>query len=1654
MAIADLTSDGTPDIVVANTGDNSVSVLLGNGDGTFQPQVTYDTGEAPISVAVADLNGDGTLDIVAANFGNSSVSVLLGNGDGTFQPQVSYATGTNPSSVAIADVNGDGIPDIVVANTSDNTVGVLPGNGDGTFQPQATFATGSIPSSVAVTDVNGDGKADLVVANFGDNTVGVLENNSNGSFAGQVFSGDFTDQVYTLVEPTVTTAAGSPNPSTYGQSVTFTATVTAGDNPVTSGTVTFSEGTNVLASSVPLNSNGLASFSISTLSAAASTQLITATYNGSSAIDYTSFETSSAIASQTVNPAPVTVSGITASDKVYDGTTTASIDTSSAALVGVLVGDSVTLDLSDATGSFINKNVGTAVLVSIAGLALAGADAQDYTVVQPTTTANITPLTLTFSATGVNKVYDGTTSATVTLSDDRVPGDVFTDGYSSATFSGQNPGNFQLITVNGMSIAGPDAGNYTVFDAATTAFANITPRPLTVTATGANKVYDGTTTVTVTLSDNRIAGDVLSDADTSASFANKNVATGKIVTVSGISISGADLADYTLVDITATTTANITPRSLTASATGVNKVYDGTTAATVTFADNRLAGDVFTETDTSATFANKNVGTGKTVSVSGITITGTDAGNYTLASTTFTTSANITPRTLTVSASGVNKIYDGTTTATVVLSDNRVAGDVLTDADISATFTAKNVGTGLSVAVAGITVIGADAGNYTLGKTTATTTANITPRTLTVSATGVNKVYDGTTVAAVILTDNRVAGDVFTDADISATFSDKNVGTGKTVSVSGITLTGADAGNYTLAVTTASTTANITSRALTVTATGVNKVYDGTTTATVILSDNRVAGDVFTVADNSASFPAKNVGTGLSVAVAGITVTGADAGNYTLASTSTTTSANITPRTLTVGATGVNKVYDGTTAATVILSDSRVAGDVFTDADISATFAAKTVVTGNTVTVAGITITGGDAGNYTLASTTATTTANITPRTLTVSATGLNKVYDGTTVATVSLTDNRVAGDVFTDADTSASFTDKNVGTGKSVTVAGITITGADAGNYTLASTAATTTANITPLALTVSATAVNKVYDATPAATVVLADNRVAGDVFTDADTSATFSDKNVGTDKTVSVSGIAITGTDAGNYTLAGTTLTTSANITPRTLTVAPPASTKPTTAPPPPPSALSDNRVAGDVLTDGDTSATFTAKNVGTGLSAAVAGITVTGADAGNYTLASTTATTTANITPRTLTVSATGLNKVYDGTTVATVTLTDNRVAGDVFTDAENSASFTDKNIGTGKSVTVAGITISGNDAGNYTLASSTATTTANITPRALTVSATAANKVYNGTTTASITLSDNRVAGDVFTDADAAATFSDKNVGTGKSATVSGIAITGQDAGNYTLASTTATTTANITPLALTVSASGLSKVYDGTTAATVTLGDNRVPGDVFTDADTSATFTDKNVGTGKVVTVAGITITGTDAGNYSLASTSATTTANITPRALTVSATGVNKVYDGTATATVTCADNRVAGDVFTDAENSASFTDKNVGTGKAVSVTGITITGTDAANYSIVSTTATTTANITPRAATGQRTPASTRSTTEPPSRRSLSPTTASRAMSSPMATPRPPSPTRTWARASQSPWPASRSPALTPVTIPWPAPRPRPLQASRHGR
>src|SRR6266699_918738 len=194
MAVGDFNGDGKLDLAVVNFGDWNIYVLLGNGDGTFQAarSVYFASGGGfPWYVVTADFNGDGKLDLAVSNYGDNSFSVLLGNGDGTFQPPRTLPIGTHPALVAVGDFNGDGKPDLAVADygcpldctsSPSNTVTVLLGNGNGTFLPGPSLTVGNGPAGVAVGDFNGDGKPDLVITNHHGNTVTVLLGNGDGTF--------------------------------------------------------------------------------------------------------------------------------------------------------------------------------------------------------------------------------------------------------------------------------------------------------------------------------------------------------------------------------------------------------------------------------------------------------------------------------------------------------------------------------------------------------------------------------------------------------------------------------------------------------------------------------------------------------------------------------------------------------------------------------------------------------------------------------------------------------------------------------------------------------------------------------------------------------------------------------------------------------------------------------------------------------------------------------------------------------------------------------------------------------------------------------------------------------------------------------------------------------------------------------------------------------------------------------------------------------------------------------------------------------------------------------------------------------------------------------------------------------------------------------
>jgi hypothetical protein len=288
LSLGDFNGDGKPDLVQGNASNNTVSVLLGNGAGSLSQAVGSpfsDGGSSPQKVAVGDFNNDGIPDLAIANFGAGNLSIMLGHGDGTFTAtsQTPIAVGSNPYFVAAADLNGDGNLDLVAGNNGTTTLTLLVGKGDGTFTRFRDIPVTSNPSSVAFGDFNGDGAPDMVVGYYpgGGATVSVLLNEGG----------------------TRTTLASSLNPSTFGQSVTFTATVTAavgGAPQLVSGSVAFFDGTALLGTGA-VNASGQATFSTSALTSGS--HAITAVYTDSNGFFYKS---TSAVLTQTVNKAATT----------------------------------------------------------------------------------------------------------------------------------------------------------------------------------------------------------------------------------------------------------------------------------------------------------------------------------------------------------------------------------------------------------------------------------------------------------------------------------------------------------------------------------------------------------------------------------------------------------------------------------------------------------------------------------------------------------------------------------------------------------------------------------------------------------------------------------------------------------------------------------------------------------------------------------------------------------------------------------------------------------------------------------------------------------------------------------------------------------------------------------------------------------------------------------------------------------------------------------------------------------------------------------------------------------------------------------------------------------------------------------------------------
>jgi len=276
LAVGDFNRDNVLDLTVTNENSNTVSVLLGNGNGTFRAKVDFNPiGTQPYGVSVGDFNGDNKLDMVVVNFGmGDTAAVFINTCNSTpcaapsFAAAQTYAVGESPMGVTVADFNGDNRLDLATANYFSSDVSILLGNGNGTFQNAVNYPSASLPNNITATDLDGDSYLDLVTTVDVGSLISVFRGRGDGTFEAKVdfnvgqsgqsdvskavaaedFNGDTLMDLAVAVDmfnnvsillngcgdpppsasPTTTTLSSSNNPSVYGQQITFTAIVSAG----------------------------------------------------------------------------------------------------------------------------------------------------------------------------------------------------------------------------------------------------------------------------------------------------------------------------------------------------------------------------------------------------------------------------------------------------------------------------------------------------------------------------------------------------------------------------------------------------------------------------------------------------------------------------------------------------------------------------------------------------------------------------------------------------------------------------------------------------------------------------------------------------------------------------------------------------------------------------------------------------------------------------------------------------------------------------------------------------------------------------------------------------------------------------------------------------------------------------------------------------------------------------------------------------------------------------------------------------------------------------------------------------------------------------------------------------------------------------------
>ncbi len=852
-------------------------------------------------------------------------------------------------------------------------------------------------------------------------------------------------------------------------------------------------------------------------------------------------------------------------EKPYDGTTDATLTAANYNFQGGINGDDVSLNIVTA-GSYVDQNAGSGKLVTVNGLTLSGDAAGNYFLNGLGSASGnvgiIDKVDLNLSAVGDTKTYDGTTLSGGTPGQSGlVASDTLSPlGQSFTSKDVMGPGCSTLVVNSGYTITelnGTDgSGNYNI--TTDSAGGTINPVNVVLSANSDTKTYDGGTTSLVSPTLDILytsAGDTLSATQSFASKDAKGLGGSTLAVDPGYSINdGNSGRDYNVIQVN-TASGTINPLALTASLTGsVEKTYDGTTDATLNDSNYSLPGvigqdDVSLNNPTSGTYDTQNVGSGKTVTVIGLQLSGNDAEDYTVNSSASNTIGIIDQADLTLSAVFDTKTYDGTTFSAGTPGESGLAAsDTL--GSLSQSFTSKDVvvdGCSTLVVNSGYTITesnGSDGlGNYKI--TTEQNNGIINPVDVVLSATGDTKTYDGGTTSLASPTLSilyTAAGDKLSATQSFASKDVKGTGGSTLVVDPGYSINDGNGGaDYNIIqVNTASGTIN--PLALTASLTGaVEKTYDGTTDATLGSANyslsSAIVGDSVSLNDPaSGTYDTRNAGTGKTVSVTGLQLVGGDAEDYTVNNTAQASIGIIDRAALTLTAVTDTKTYDGTllSGATPTHS-SLIGGDSIsglTEAYDSRNAGARTLA------ISGYTINdGNDGGNYLVTTVIAPGTINAAP--LTLAAVTATKTYDGTTLSTAMPTESGlVAGDSISGL--AESYDSKNAGA-RTLAVGGYTIQdGAGGANYIVTTTVAPGT--IDQKALSASLVGgVSKPFDGNADATLATDNYSLSGIVQGDQvglndPTAGTYDTASAGTHKLVSVTGLALSGADAANYTVNG--------------------------------------------------------------------------------------------------------------------------------------------------------------------------------------------------------------------------------------------------------------------------------------------------------------------------------------------------------------------------------------------------------------------------------------------------------------------------------------------------------------------------------------